>query len=115
MSYSSDGYVPVAWAVDPSTSNFTNPTGAGVIANCPSLLVVTAGAAFPADALACASFVSRARSVTPGIGTLLLSSTTPAIVVCVGSPGVRPDAVKLTGSPWLPWNVAVATLLLTPS
>ena len=51
--------------------------------------------------------VSTARTVTPGIGTLLLSSTTPVIVVFAGSPGARPDAVKAAGKPWFDGNVAV--------
>ena len=45
--------------------------------------------------LAVSMLVSTARMVTPGIGTLLLSSTTPEIDVFNGSPGARPEAVKL--------------------
>src|SRR5262245_52715105 len=59
--------------------------------------------------------VSTARIVTPGIGTLLLSSTTPEMVVLAGSPGARPDAVKLAGNELFPGKVAWMRLLALPS
>ena len=52
--------------------------------------------AFPFEFI---TFVSTARTVTPGIGALLLSRTTPEIVVLTGSPGARPDAVNAVGDP----------------
>ena len=45
------------------------------------------------------TFVRTARIVTPWIGTLLLSRTTPEIVVAAGSPAARPDAVKAAAKP----------------
>src|SRR5882672_11485098 len=99
MSYSSDGKLPGSWAVEPSTINFTNPTGACGIENCPCASTWTEGAVCVAFAFECITFVSTARMVTPGIGALLLSRTTPEIVVLTGSPGARPDAVNAAGDP----------------
>ena len=59
--------------------------------------------------------MSTARIVTPGIGTLLLSSTTPEIVVFAGLPGARPEAVNAAGNPWFDGNVAETRLLALPS
>src|SRR6185503_14054795 len=59
--------------------------------------------------------VSTARIVTPGMGTLLLSSTTPEIVVCAGSPGALPEAVKLDGKDWFDGKSASTRLLSLPS
>ena len=65
--------------------------------------------------LECSTFVNTARTVTPGIGTLLLSSTTPEIVVAVGSPGARPEAVNAAAKPSLKAKSASTRLFAFPS
>src|SRR5712692_7141135 len=114
-SYSSEGYWPGSWAVEPSANNFTKPTGAWGIENWPCASVCTAATDWIALTFACKMLVSTARIVTPGIGTLLLSTTTPDIVVFAGSPDARPDAVKAAGKPWFDGKLASTRLLALPS
>jgi hypothetical protein len=101
--------------VPPSTISFTKPTGAGLMENwpCASVWAVTADAT--ALAFEVNTLVSIARRVTPGMATLLLSSTTPVMVVFAGLPGARPEAVKVAGKLWFAGKVAVTTLLALPS
>ena len=54
-------------------------------------------------------------TVTPGIGVLVPSNTTPLMRVSSGLPGMNPEAVKIAGSPVTPVKVALTTLLLIPS
>src|SRR5437762_10689050 len=115
MSYSSDGYVPGSCAVVPSTSSLTKPTGACGIVNCPWLSVSTATAAWTTVRFECSTLVRTARTVTPGMGTLLLSSTTPEIDVAAGGPGARPDAVNAAAKPTLVPKSASTRLLALPS
>src|SRR3989442_86211 len=61
------------------------------------------------------TLVNTARIVTPGIGTLLLSSTMPEIVVLAVSPGARPEAVKAAGKPVLVARVVWPRLVALPS
>src|SRR5437867_3177008 len=93
-SYSRDGYVPDSCAVEPSTKISTRPTGAPLIVNWPTTFVRTAAAPCTAVLLEFNTLFNTDRTVTPGIGMLLLSSTTPEIAVFDGSPGARPEAVN---------------------
>src|SRR5438046_4917645 len=115
MSYSSDGYGVGAGAVVPSTSSFTNPTGACAIVNCPCASVCAAGAPFAAPTFECRTLVRTARTVTPGIGALLLSRTTPEFVVSVGLPGARPDDMKPAAKLWFDGKFAWTKLFALPS
>src|SRR5207253_4208647 len=50
-----------------------------------------------------------------GIGALLLSRTTPEIVVSAGLPGARPDAMKPAAKLWLDGKFAWTKLFALPS
>ena len=115
MSYSSAGKTPGNCAVEPSMSSFTRPTGAAGTTNCPCASVCATTAEATTVAFECSSFVRTARTVTPGMGALLLSSTTPDTVVFCGSPGARPDAVNAAGKPVFDGKFARTTLLMLPS
>src|SRR5438132_1268357 len=99
VSYSNVGYVPGLVAVLPSTRSLIAPTGADARRNCPCALVCTEGKELITLLLEVKRFFSTARIVTPGMGTLVLSRTTPLIMVFAGFPAARPEAVKLAGKP----------------
>jgi hypothetical protein len=61
------------------------------------------------------SVVPSTLSVTPAMGMLVLSSTTPLILVWAGSPAAMPEAVKVTGKPVLPAKLASTRLFEIPS
>jgi len=53
--------------------------------------------------------------VTPAIGLRLLSTTTPLILVCAGSPGTFAEVRNVAGDPELPAKLASTTLFVLAS
>src|ERR1700687_251599 len=79
-SNSRSGQAPGRVEVLPSTTSLTAPTGAGASLN------------RPCGSVWAVSELSRMRSVAPGTGWPVLSSTTPLIEVPAGAPAALPDA-----------------------
>src|SRR5579863_30637 len=104
--YSSPGQEPGRFAVLPSTTSLSVPTGTPVMWNSP-LTSLCALSSVPV------CWLLSSRSVTPGTGWPALSSTTPLTEVAAGSPATRPVAVNATCAAPAP-RVARATLLATP-
>src|ERR1700720_1706399 len=87
MSYSNVGYVPGPGAVVPSAISLKEPTGALMIWKVPCGPATTGVPIWMGRLLLLPWLIWNRRMVVPGMGLLLLSSTTPLMVVLAGSPG----------------------------
>src|SRR4051794_22965777 len=114
MSYSNVGYCFSPGAVVPSAIILKNPTGACGIENAPLALVCTGVPICSGRLLLLAWLVRNRRIVTPEMGLLLLSRTTPLIVVFAGLPGALADALNEADTPVFPAKFACTMLLSLP-